>query len=703
MYKKMEIEFAGRRLSLETGRLAKQAHGSVLAQYGDTMVLATVVSAYEARPNVDFLPLTVDYQEKTFAAGKIPGGFFKREGRPSEKEILTSRLIDRSIRPLFPKGYDCETQMIVTVLSADRDNDSDVLSIIAASTALELSDIPHDGPVAAVRMGRIDGKLVVNPLIGDYDKSDVYIVVSAKPDTIAMLEGGARVVDEDTMLEALYMAHESMAPVFEMQQELKRLAGKSKRAFKPKELDKDVLAAVKESVGSGIEQALAIKEKHQRREALHSLQEKIVAELAEAPAAKFAERGSEVMEAFDKLERTIVRQAVVEHDRRIDNRKSTEIRQLAAQVQVLPRTHGSALFTRGETQVLATATLGTSSDEQKIDALLGERYKKFMLHYNFPPFSTGEAKRYGAPGRREIGHGALAERALTPTLPDEEDFPYTVRVVSEVLESNGSSSMATVCGGSLALMDAGVPVKAPVAGIAMGLIKEGEKIAVLTDILGDEDHLGDMDFKVAGTATGVTAIQMDNKVGGITKEIMHRALMQARDARLFILSVMEKAIPGPRSDVSAYAPRIVTIKIKPDKIRDLIGPGGKVIRGLVEETGCKIDVEDDGTVLIAAADGVALEKAISMIQQITAEPEIGKIYDGVVRKIVDFGAFVEIMPGTDGLLHISQISDERVRAVDDVLHEGDEIPVKVLDVDRSGKIRLSLREARADLAKKGKQ
>ena len=393
---------------------------------------------------------------------------------------------------------------------------------------------------------------------------------------------------------------------------------------------------------------------------------------------------------------------MVDHDRRIDDRKSTEIRQLAAQVQVLPRVHGSALFTRGETQVLATATLGTSSDEQKIDALLGERYKKFMLHYNFPPFSTGEAKRYGAPGRREIGHGALAERALTPTLPDEETFPYTIRVVSEVLESNGSSSMATVCGGSLALMDAGVPIKAPVAGIAMGLIKEGDKIAVLTDILGDEDHLGDMDFKVAGTATGVTAIQMDNKVGGITKEIMHRALMQARDARLFILSVMEKAIPTARKDVSAYAPRIVTIKIKPDKIRDVIGPGGKVIRGLVEETGCKIDVEDDGSVLIAAADNTALEKAIAMIQQITAEPEIGKIYDGVVRKIVDFGAFVEIMPGTDGLLHISQISDERVRAVEDVLHEGDEIPVKVLDVDRSGKIRLSLREARADLAKKGK-
>jgi len=698
MYKKMEIEFAGRRLSLETGRLAKQSHGSVLAQYGDTMVLATVVSAYEARPNVDFLPLTVDYQEKTFAAGKIPGGFFKREGRPSEKEILTSRLIDRSMRPLFPKGYDCETQMIVTVLSADRENDSDVLSIIAASTALELSDIPHAGPVAAVRMGRIDGKLVVNPLVPDYENSDVSIIVSAKPDTIAMPEGGARIVDEDTLLEALYMAHESMAPIFEMQQELKRLAGKPKRAFTPKELDKDILAAVKESASKGIEQALAVKEKKARREAMHAAE----ATAAAALASRYPERESEIHEAFEKVERTIVRQAVVDHDRRIDDRKSTEIRQLAAQVQVLPRVHGSALFTRGETQVLATATLGTSSDEQKIDALLGERYKKFMLHYNFPPFSTGEAKRYGAPGRREIGHGALAERALTPTLPDEETFPYTIRVVSEVLESNGSSSMATVCGGSLALMDAGVPVKAPVAGIAMGLIKEGDKIAVLTDILGDEDHLGDMDFKVAGTATGVTAIQMDNKVGGITKEIMRRALMQARDARLFILSVMEKAIPTARKDVSAYAPRIVTIKIKPDKIRDVIGPGGKVIRGLVEETGCKIDVEDDGTVLIAAADGVALEKAISMIQQITAEPEIGKIYDGVVRKIVDFGAFVEIMPGTDGLLHISQISDERVRAVEDVLHEGDEIPVKVLDVDRSGKIRLSLREARADLAKKGK-
>jgi polyribonucleotide nucleotidyltransferase len=549
-----------------------------------------------------------------------------------------------------------------------------------------------------VRMGRIDGKLVVNPMLGDYEKSDVAIVVSAKPDTIAMLEGGAKIVDEETLLEALYLAHSSMAPIFEMQQELKRLAGKPKRPFKVKQLDSAILSAVRQFVGNKIETALAIAGKHERRDALKALEENAVNELAQ----RFPERQGEVAEAFDKLVREQVRRAVVEHDRRIDDRKSTEIRPLAAQVQVLPRTHGSALFTRGETQVLATATLGTSSDEQKIDALLGERYKKFLLHYNFPPFSTGETKRLGSPSRREVGHGALAERALTPILPNEEEFPYTIRVVSEVLESNGSSSMATVCGGSLALMDAGVPIKSAVAGIAMGLIKEGEQVRVLTDILGDEDHLGDMDFKVAGTATGVTAIQMDNKVGGITKEIMRNALMQARDARLFILGVMQKAIATPRKEVSAYAPRIVTIKIKQDKIRDVIGPGGKVIRGLVEDTGCKIDIEDDGTVLIASSDAAQLERAISAIQAITAEPEIGKIYKGRVRKIVDFGAFVEIMPGTDGLLHISQLSNERVRRVEDVVHEGDEIMVKVLDVDRSGKIRLSLREAQQELSEKGK-
>ncbi len=697
MYQKLEIDFAGRKLSLETGRLARQAHGAVLATYGETVVLATVVSQYEGRANVDFLPLTVDYVEKTFAAGKIPGGFFKREGRASEKEILTSRLIDRATRPLFPKGYDRETQVIVTVLSADRDNDPDMLSLIAASAALEVSDIPHKGPVASVRMGRVDGKIVVNPTHGQLEGSDVSLVVAANPESIMMLEGGAHIVDEETIIEALFTAHEAMRPVFAMQEQLRAEAGKPKREFIPRERDAAVAAAVDKHIGDSLEKALATKGKKERAGAVYAASGKAIAELAE----KFPDRAKEIEEACDHLVRTRVRGAILDDDKRIDDRKSTDIRPLSAEVQVLPRTHGSAVFTRGETQALATVTLGTSSDEQKIDALLGERFKKFMLHYNFPPFSTGEVKFLRAPSRREIGHGALAERALAPILPDEADFPYTIRVVSEVLESNGSSSMATVCGGTLALMDAGVPIKGAVAGIAMGLVKEGDKVRVLTDILGDEDHLGDMDFKVAGTREGVTAIQMDNKAGGVSKEIMRQALHQARDARLFILGVMEKAIAGPRKDVSAYAPRIVTLHIKPDKIREVIGPGGKVIRGLVEQTGCKIDIEDDGTVLIASSDAAALEKAISMIQAITAEPEIGKIYDGKVRKIVEFGAFVEIMPGTDGLLHISQISNERIRRVEDVLHEGDEIKVKVLDVDRSGKIRLSMRDAQQDSGPKG--
>ncbi len=699
MYRKLEIEFAGRPLSLETGRLAKQSHGAVLAQYGDTIVLATVVSAYQSREKMDFLPLTVDYQERTFAAGKIPGGFFKREGRPSEKEILTSRLIDRAMRPLFPKGYDKETQIVVTVLSADRDNDPDMLSLIAASAALEVSDIPHNGPVAAVRMGRVDGKLVVNPLVSNLENSDISLVIAATTDSIVMLEGGAYVVDEETILEALFTAHEEMRAVFELQNQLKQLAGKPKREFTPKVIAPEVIAAVKERVAGELEEALKISGKKERSTALYALSDRVVDELS----ARFPDRRHELAEAWDKVHRDRVRRAILEEDRRIDDRKSTEIRSLSAQVQVLPRAHGSAIFTRGETQALVAVTLGTSSDEQKIDALLGERYKKFLLHYNFPPFSTGEVKFLRGPSRREIGHGALAERALAPVLPDEADFPYTIRVVSEILESNGSSSMATVCGGSLALMDAGVPVKAAVAGIAMGLVKEGDQVRVLTDILGDEDHLGDMDFKVAGTSDGVTAIQMDNKVGGVTRDVMRQALHQARDARLFVLGVMQKAIDAPRKEVSAYAPRIVTLHIKPDKIRDVIGPGGKVIRGLVEETGCKIDIEDDGTVLIASADGVAMEKAIAAIQAITAEPEVGRIYHGKVRKVVDFGAFVEIMPGVDGLLHISQLAKERVRRVEDVVNEGDEVMVKVLDVDRSGKIRLSLREAQNELEQqKGK-
>jgi polyribonucleotide nucleotidyltransferase len=698
MYRKLEIQFAGRPLSLETGRLAKQSHGAVLAQYGDTIVLATVVSAYQSRDKIDFLPLTVDYQERTFAAGKIPGGFFKREGRPSEKEILTSRLIDRSIRPLFPKGYDRETQVVVTVLSADRENDPDMLSLIAVSAALELSDIPCNGPVAAVRVGRIDGKLVVNPSLAAMEGSDVAMVVAAKPDSIVMLEGGAQIVDEEAILEALFTAHEEMRPIFEMQDELRRLAGKPKREFTPKVMDPALLNAVKERMTADLEAALKISGKKERGAAVNAVSDRVVEELG----TRFPERSKELEEACERVLRDRVRRVILEQDRRIDDRSSTEIRPLSAQVQVLPRTHGSAIFTRGETQALATVTLGTSADEQKIDALLGERYKKFMLHYNFPPFSTGEVKFLRGPSRREIGHGALAERALAPVLPPEDEFPYTIRVVSEVLESNGSSSMATVCGGSLALFDAGVPVKAAVAGVAMGLVKEGEHVRVLTDILGDEDHLGDMDFKVAGTSEGITAIQMDNKVGGVTRDVMGQALRQARDARLFVLSVMQKALDEPRKEVSTYAPRIVTLHIKPDKIRDVIGPGGKVIRGLVEETGCKIDIENDGTVLIASADATAMEKAIAAIQAITAEPEVGRIYRGRVQKIVEFGAFVEIFPGTDGLLHISQLSKERVRRVEDVVHEGDEVMVKVLDVDRSGKIRLSLREAQEELEQKGK-
>jgi len=692
MVRKLEIDFHGRKLSLETGRLARQAHGAVLAQYGETVVLATVVSAYKSRENVDFLPLTVDYLEKTFAAGKIPGGFFKREGRPSEKEILTSRLIDRAMRPLFPKGYDKETQLIVTVLSVDRENDPDMLALIAASTALEISDVPHNGPVAAVRVGRIDGRLVINPQRSELDNSDISLVIAGKPDSIVMLEGGANIADEKAVLDALFTGHESLAPIFEIQQELRRQVGKPKREFKAKERAPEVVAAVRERAAEGLEVALTAAGKKERGMALRELEDRIVGELAQ----RFPDSEAQLREAYDYVVRERVRRAIVMDDRRIDDRSSTEIRELSAITQAMPRTHGSALFTRGETQVLATVTLGTSADEQKIDALLGEHYKKFMLHYNFPPFSTGEAKFLRGPSRREIGHGALAERALLPVLPAEGEFPYTIRVVSEVLESNGSSSMATVCGGSLALMDAGVPVKAAVAGIAMGLVKEGDRVKVLTDILGDEDHLGDMDFKVAGTAQGVTAIQMDNKVGGITRDVMRQALHQARDARLFVLDVMQKALEAPRSEISVYAPRIVTLHIKPDKIREVIGPGGKVIRGIVEDTGCKIDIEDDGTVLIASADGLALERAINAIRSITAEPEIGKIYKGKVRKVVDFGAFVEILPGTDGLVHISQLSNTRVRRVEDVLNEGDEVMVKVLDVDRNGKIRLSVREAQEE-------
>jgi polyribonucleotide nucleotidyltransferase len=684
-----QIDFHGRPLMIETGRMAKQAGGAALVRHGETVVLVTATALTTTREGIDFFPLTCDYQEKTFAAGKIPGGFFKREGRPAEKEVLTSRLIDRPLRPLFPAGFTCETQVIATVLSHDKENDPDVLSILGASTAVVLSDIPWNGPIAAVRIGRVDGRFVLNPTTSQLAASDMNVIVAGSRDAIVMVEGGASMVSEADLLEALFRAHAELQPLLDMQEELRRAAGKPKRAVSPPAVDAEPAQRVRDVALPKLRAALALSGKHERYSALDAARDEVVTALG----ATASEQVKEVAAHFERLKRQVVREAIIHAGRRLDGRGLADIRPITCEVEVLPRTHGSALFTRGETQALVVATLGTSSDEQKIDALIGEQYKKFMLHYNFPPFSTGEVKFLRSPGRREIGHGALAERALTPVLPTEEEFPYTIRIVSEILESNGSSSMATVCGGSLSLMDAGVPIKAPVAGVAMGLIKESEEVRVLSDILGDEDHLGDMDFKIAGTAKGVTAVQMDIKISGVTRAIMQQALEQARAGRLHILAVMGETLARPRGELSVHAPRIVTIRIKPDRIRDLIGPGGKVIRAIVEETGAKIDVEDDGTVYVASADGEAMQKAIDRIRALTAEAEVGKIYRGTVRKIVDFGAFVEIFPGTDGLVHISQLADERVRKVSDVIKEGDVISVKVLEVDKSGKIRLSRKEA----------
>jgi len=689
MYKKVETDFHGRPLSIEVGRMAKQADGAALVSYGETVVLVTVVAAKAAREGIDFFPLTCDYQERTFAAGKIPGGFFKREGRPSEKEILTSRLIDRPIRPLFPDGFACETQVIATVLSHDRENDPDMMSLTGASAALQVSDVPFHGPIAAVRMGRIGGQLVVNPPISQLEQSELNLVVAGSRDGIVMVEGGAKMLPEDVMLEALFSAHQALQKLLDLQDELQKAVGQPKRAVSPASFDQTLFARLESLLAPRVKAAFEVSGKHERAAAVHQAENDVVAELAN----EFPDRIGALRGMAEEVKSRVMRGAIVSEGRRVDGRGLKDIRPISCEVSVLPRTHGSALFTRGETQALAVATLGTSSDEQKIDALIGEHYKKFMLHYNFPPFSVGEVKFLRSPGRREIGHGALAERAIQAVLPSEEEFPYTIRVVSEVLESNGSSSMATVCGGTLSLMDAGVPIKGPVAGIAMGLIKEGEAVRILSDILGDEDHLGDMDFKVAGTADGITALQMDIKIGRVDREIMRAALYQAREGRLHILKAMGAVMEKPRTDISAHAPRIVTLKIRPDKIRDVIGPGGKVIRGIIEETGVKIDVEDDGTVLIASSDGNSMQRAIDLIQGITAEAEVGKIYKGTVRKIVDFGAFVEILPGTDGLLHISQIGPGRVNKVTDVLKEGDVVMVKVLEVDKQGKIRLSRKEA----------
>src|ERR1044071_3800692 len=687
----VELEVAGRTLRLETGRVAKQADGSIWASYGDTVVLATAVASQNAKPGVDFLPLTVDYQEKAYAAGKIPGGYFKREGRPSEKEVLTSRLIDRPLRPLFPEGYYFETQVIASVLSSDRTGSSDVIGITAASAALAVSNIPFLGPIAGIKIGRVNGRFVVNPDLEMLKSSELDLVVAGTADAVMMVEAGANELPEATMLEAIELAHAEIKKIVAKINELRVLSGnKAKRAVATEEIAPELATQVKAHVAQGIRDAIMIPNKTARQERLDLILKDAIDKLKQ-PEDPNRERHVKIV--FHGLEYTEVRNMILEKGSRADGRGPADIRPITSEVGVLPRTHGSALFTRGETQSLAVVTLGTTDDEQRIDALEGEYTRTFMLHYNFPPFSVGEARPLRSPGRREVGHGALAERALKPVIPNKDAFPYTLRIVSEILESNGSSSMATVCGGTLAMMDAGVPIKEPVAGIAMGLIKEQDRVMILSDILGLEDHLGDMDFKVCGTKQGVTALQMDIKIGGITSALMHKALEQAKAGRLHILSCMEKALQSPSTSLSAYAPRIFTMKVKQDKIREIIGPGGKTIRGIIADCGVKINVDDSGTVTIASVDGASAEKAKDMISRITEEVEIGKIYMGTVRKIMDFGAFVEVLPGTDRLVHISQLAHHRVQAVSDEVKEGDQILVKVLEVDRHGKIRLSRKEA----------
>ncbi len=685
----------GRTLTIETGEMAKQANGSAVVRYGDTMVLAAATAALEDRRDVDFFPLTVDYREMTYAAGKIPGGFIKREGRPSEKETLTSRIIDRPIRPLFANGYCKETQVLCMVLSVDQQNDPDIVAVIAASAALTISDIPFVGPIGAVRMGYIDERLVVNPTYKELEKSLLNMVVAGTREAIVMVEGGANELPEAIMLSALETAHQALQPCIDLQLHLQRTVGKGKIPVTAPVRDAALEQQVRAMAYERLNTALAIQGKLERQEALQTLEQEVMqAFLGEEGASQEALQRSKVIKALlHDLESQEMRRQTVEEGRRADGRGTTDIRPISGRVALLPRVHGSALFTRGETQALVTATLGTHADEQLVDGLEGKTYKNFMLHYNFPPFSVGEVRPSRGPGRREIGHGALAGRALRPVLPSHEAFPYTIRVVSDIMESNGSSSMATVCGGTLALMDAGVPIKAPVAGIAMGLIAQDDKVAILSDIMGLEDHLGDMDFKVAGTMQGITAIQMDIKTTGVSHAIMAQALEQARQGRLYILQVMETILQGPRQQTSTYAPRIVTIKVHKDKVREVIGPGGKTIRGIIEATGVTIDVEDDGTVVIAAIDETASQAAVRMVRELTQEAEIGQIYLGTVRKIMDFGAFIEIFPGTDGLLHISQISDKRINKVTDEFQEGDQLLVKVLEVDRNGRIRLSHKEA----------
>ena len=719
----VRCNLGGRDLIFETGAVAKQADGAVLVTFGESMVLVTATASRTIREGIDFFPLVVDYQEMAYAAGKIPGGFFKREGRPSEKEILTARLIDRPLRPLFPKGFFNEVQIVATVLSADQENDPDVLAICGASTALQISDIPFQGPIAGVRVGRIQGQWVCNPTGSQLAQSDVNLVVAGSREGVVMVEGGGQEISEEELLEAIFFGHRSLQPILDIQEELKkkkieqeneqrRAAGEAEIAdivkrrapqlFPDPVLGKSVLLAdesIRERVRTAgqekILQALSISKKKVRTEQLEQAREETLKALLE----EFPERAGEIKAYYEAVEKFVVRRPILQENRRVDGRRFNEVRPIHIQVGWLPRTHGSARFTRGETQVSAVVTLGSAEDEQKIDALTGETFKSFMLHYNFPPYSVGEVRMLRGPSRRDIGHGALAERSISRILPPSDKFPYTVRIVSEVLESNGSSSMATVCGSSLALMDAGVHIKRPVAGIAMGLIKEGEKVVVLTDILGDEDHHGDMDFKVAGSRSGITGFQMDIKISGVTREILHQALAQAREGREFILQKMEEVLAGPRAEMSPYAPRFLSLRIKPDRIREIIGPQGKVIRGIQDETGVKINVEDDGSVHIFSPDSQAAQKAANIIRDMIKEAEVGQFYMGRVTSIArkqdgkEFGAFVEIFPGTDGLVHISQLAKERVRNVEDVLKEGDQVLVKVIGIDERGKIKLSRKEA----------
>jgi len=697
MVYKVELEVGGRTLTIESGKVAKQADGAVTVRYGDSMILATAVAAPEVREEQDFFPLTVDYREKAYAAGKIPGGFFKREGRPSEKETLTSRLIDRPLRPLFPEEFLNEVQILVSVLSSDQENDGDVLGIIGASAALAISKIPLSEPIGAVRIGRVNQEWVINPTHSQLEESDLNLVAAGTDDNIMMVEGGCSEISESELLQALELAHQEIKRAIEKINELAGMCGKPKMEVKKQETNPDLEKEVTQLAKSQIDQANRVHEKSARQEALDKIKEKILEALEE----KYPESDNIIVTILNQLEKESVRKMILEENLRTDGRKADAIRPITCEIGVLPRTHGSALFTRGQTQSLVATTLGTKIDEQRIEDLLGESRKSYMLHYNFPPFSVGEVRPNRGPGRREIGHGALAERAIEPVIPKDELFPYTIRIVADILESNGSSSMATVCGGSLALMDAGIPIKTAVAGIAMGLVKGDKKSVVLTDISGIEDHLGDMDFKVSGTRKGITAFQMDVKVAGIGLEILKQALEQARVARLEVLNTMDKTISAPRPELSVYAPRITSIQIKPEKIGEVIGTGGKIIRAIIEQSGAKIDIEDDGMIYIAATNPESAEKAKQMIMKILEEPEMGKIYMGKVKKVTTFGAFVEIIPGQEGLVHISELDFKRIHKVEDVVNVGDEIQVKVIGIEPDGKIRLSRKATLSNAYSKG--